>query len=125
MRRLFTVLTAALAVVSFSSMVSAQAATQTEKPKVAAVKVATPAALTASGKVVKFDEATKTLTVTIKAVDKDFTLAADAKIMVGAKTAMASDLVAGKNVKVTYTTVDTKNVASKVTIATEAKVEKK
>ena len=121
MRRLFTVLTDAFAVVSFSSMVSAQVATQTQKPKVAAVKVATPVALSASGTVAKFDEPTKTLTVTTKTGDKDFTLAADAKIMVGAKAAVASDLVAGKNVKVTYATVDGKHVASKVTIAAEKK----
>ena len=121
MRRLFTVLTVAFAVVSFSSMVSAQAATQTQKPKVAAVKVATPVALTASGKVAKFDEATKALTVTTKTGDKDFTLAVDAKIMVGAKAAVAGDLVAGKNVKVTYAMVDGKHVASKVTIAAEKK----
>jgi hypothetical protein len=39
MRRFFTVLTAMFAVVAFSSMVFAQAATaQTEKPKVAAEK---------------------------------------------------------------------------------------
>ena len=110
MRRLFTVLTVAFAVVSFSSMVSAQAATQTQKPKVAAeqaavktqtVKVAKPVALSASGTVAKFDEATKTLTVTTKTGDKDFMLAADAKIMVGAQAAAAGDLMAGKKVKVT------------------------
>ncbi len=132
MRRLFTVLTVAFAVVSFSSMVSAQAATatQTQKPKVAAeqtaaktqtVKVAKPVALSASGTVAKFDEATKTLTVTTKTGDKDFTLAADAKIMVGAKAAAAGDLMAGKKVKVTYATMDGKHVASKVTIAADKK----
>jgi hypothetical protein len=155
MRRFFTVLTAAFAVVAFSSMVFAQAATQTtpvEKKVVkaaakteqaadkTAVKTAQAAektavktekvvkALSTSGKVAKFDEATKTLTVTTKGADKDFTLAADAKIMAGAKTATTADL-AGKTVKVTYTTVDGKNVASKVTIAPEpkapAKAEKK
>jgi len=121
MRRLFTVLTVAFAVVSFSSMVSAQAATQTQKPKVAAVKVATPAALSASGKVATLVEATQILTVTTKDGDQEFTLAADAKIMVGAKAAVAGDLVAGKNVKVTYAMVDGKHVASKVTIAAEKK----
>jgi hypothetical protein len=139
MRRFFTVLTATFAVVAFSSMVFAQAATaQTEKPKAAAEKtvkaekVATPQAekpvvkadkavvktLSASGKVAKFDEATKTLTVG----DKDFMLAADAKVMAGAKAATTADLAAGKTVKVTYTVVDGKNMASKVAIAAEAKV---
>lgn len=121
MRRLFTVLTVAFAVVSFSSMVSAQAATQTHKSKVAAVQVTTPAALSASGKVVTFVEATQILTVTTKDGDMEFTLATDAKIMVGAKAAVAGDLVAGKNVKVTYAMVAGKHVASKVTIAAEKK----
>src|ERR1035437_4721258 len=85
MRRFITVLTAAFAVVAFSSMVLAQAATQTPVPdkQVAAkapVKTVKPAALSASGKVAKLDEATKALTVTTKDGDKDFTLAADAKI---------------------------------------------
>jgi hypothetical protein len=125
MRRFFTVLTATFAVVAFSSMVFAQAATQTQttekKTVVKTEKTVKPAVLSASGKVAKFDEATKALTVTTKDGDKDFTLAADAKIMAGAKVAMAADLVAGKTVKVTYTVVDAKNVASKVTIAAEPK----
>jgi preprotein translocase subunit YajC len=132
MRRYFTVLTAAFAVVAFSSMVFAQAATQTvEKKKVVKTVVQTEKVVKASsvsGKVAKFDEATRILTVTTKGVDTDFTLAADAKIMAGAKAATTADL-AGKTVKVTYTTVDGKNVASKVTIAPEpkapAKTEKK
>jgi hypothetical protein len=131
MRRVFTVLTAALAVVAFGSMVFAQAATEkkAEKTAVKAEKTVKTAALAASGKVAKFDEATKTLTVTTKTGEMEFTLGADAKIMEGAKTATTADL-AGKTVKVTYTTVEGKHVASKVTIAAAkaaapAKVEKK
>jgi hypothetical protein len=125
MRRFITVLTAAFAVVAFSSMVLAQAATQTPVPDKqvatkAPVKTVKPAALSASGKVAKLDEATKALTVTTKDGDKDFTLAADAKIMAGAKVALFADLT-GKTVKVTYAVVDGKNVASKVTIAAEPK----
>jgi hypothetical protein len=128
MRRFMTVLTAAFAVVTFSSMVFAQTATQTppvEKKVVekAAVKTVKPVVPSASGKVAKFDEVTKILTVTTKDGDKDFTLAADAKIMAGAKVATFADLT-GKTVKVTYTVVDTKNVASKVTIAAEPKAAK-
>jgi len=117
MRRVFTVLTAAFVAFTFSSMVFAQAATQTEK-KPATVKTekvpAKAVAKSATGKVAKFDEATKTLTVG----DKDYTLAAEAKIVAGTKEVKAADL-AGKNVKVTYTVVDGKNVASKVTVAAE------
>ena len=135
MRRFVTILTAVVAVAAFSTMAFAQATTAAKpatavKPVVAtqpapAAKpvVAAQAApkavkpLAANGKVAKFDEATKTLTVG----DKDFVLAPDAKIMAGAKAATTADL-AGKTVKVTYTVVDGKNVASKVTIAATPKV---
>jgi hypothetical protein len=147
MRRVFTVLTAAFVALTFSSMVFAQAAEKTAvkttekavaktetaakttekavaKTETAAKtteKAAAKAApLTTSGKVAKIDEATKAFTVTTKDGDKEFTLAADAKITAGAKEAKAADL-AGKNVKVTYASVDGKNVASKVTVASEPK----
>ena len=122
MRRFLTVLTAAVAVVAFSSMVFAQAPTQTKTEK-KAEKAATKAEPeSATGKVAKVDEAAKTFTVTTKSGDKDFTLAADAKITAGTKTEKVADLT-GKNVKVTYTVVSGKNVASKVTVASEAKPE--
>jgi hypothetical protein len=131
MRRFVTILTAVVAVAAFSTMAFAQtptaakSAATTAKPAVATqpapaakpvvAEQAAPKAvkpLSANGKVVKFDEATKTLTVGAK----EFVLAADAKIMAGAKAATTADLD-GKTVKVTYTVVDGKNVASKVTIA--------
>jgi hypothetical protein len=136
MRRFVTILTAVVAVAAFSTLSFAQATTAakpatTVKPAVAtqpapAAKpvVAVQAApksvakpLSANGKVTKFDEATKTLTVGVK----EFVLAPDAKIMAGAKVATTADLD-GKTVKVTYTVVDGKNVASKVTIAATPKV---
>ena len=126
MRRFVTILTAVVAVAAFSTMVLAQTAAPA-KPAVAAkpataakpavdTQAAKPAAkpaakMTAKGEG-KYDEATKTLTVG----DKTFTLAADAKIMVGAKAGTTADLT-GKNVLVTYTVVDGKNVASKVAVA--------
>jgi hypothetical protein len=45
--------------------------------------------------------------------------AADAKIAIGAKAGAAADLAAGKSVKVTYTVVEGKDMASKVTITAE------
>jgi hypothetical protein len=127
MRRVITTLTAVVAVVAFSSMVFAQtaatkpapttkpvAATQAAPAKV--VKAAKPLSAKGEG---KYDEAAKTLTVG----EKVFTLAPDAKITMGAKAATTADM-AGKKVMVTYTVVDGKNVASKVTIAAP-KTEKK
>ena len=154
MRRIFTALTAAFAVVAFSSAVFAQAPAATEKAakattakvekaktemakteqvatekKEAVKKAAVPVAV---GKVAKYDAATKTLTVTTKKGDENFTLTADTKIAAGAKAAKEDDLVAGKNVKVAYTEAGGQMTATKVTIAakkvapkTEKKEEKK
>ena len=55
--------------------------------------------------------------------DKEFELAPDAKIMSGAKAAPAADLT-GKTVKVTYTVVDGKNVASMVRMPAAPKTER-
>ena len=148
MRRMFTVLTAAFAIVAFSSMTFAQApaaekatkpavektvkaekakteqaATSTEKK--AEKKAATP---TATGKIAKFDAATKTLTVTTKKGDENFTLNADTKIMAGSKAGTDSELVAGKSVKVAYTEAGGQMTATKVTLQAEKaapKTEKK
>lgn len=136
MRRFVTILAAVVAVAAFSTMsfakpvaaakpaaavkaapvakpVAATTQTPAAKPARMAKTAATakPAKLSAKGEA-KFDEATKELTVG----DKMFTLAADAKIMMGAKTVPTAELT-GKHVMVTYTVVDGKNVASKVTIA--------
>lgn len=118
MRRFSTALTAALAVVALGSMVLAQPAAKpaaTEK-KIKTVAVKTVKTMSVTGMVTKFDEATRTLTVG----EKEFTLGANAKITAGAKAATTADL-AGRKVKVTYTTVEGKHVASKVTLAPEAK----
>ncbi|HEY3382920.1 MAG TPA: hypothetical protein VGK32_14185 [Vicinamibacterales bacterium] len=153
MRRIFTVLTAAFAVVAFSSLVLAQTTPQTEKPKAAAEKtvkaekaavakteqaaaktekvekaVAKKAPLSASGKVAKYDDATKTVTVTTKKGDENFAVTADTKIMAGTKVVAAADIT-GKTVKVAFTEADGKMTATKITIAAEkaapAKTEKK
>jgi hypothetical protein len=116
MRRVFNVLTAVAVALAFGSMVFAVPPQQAEKkPAEKAVKKSSTEA--ANGKVERFDDATKTLTVSTKEGEKQFVLGADAKIMSGANVATPAGL-AGKNVKVTYSHVDGKNVASKVTVAT-------
>ena len=129
MRRFSTLMTAAFAVVAFSSAAFAQAATpmktpekNVEKTATKTEKVAHAAALSATGKVAKVDEATRTFTVTTQAGDRHFTLGGDARIMAGAKPEKLTDL-SGKTVKVTYTTAHGRNVASRVTIASEHKPE--
>jgi hypothetical protein len=123
MRRFYTVLAAAFVAVSFSSMVFAQAAAPTEKKAPAKTTTQAPvvkkaAAVAATGKVAKYDDATKTLTVTTKTGDQDFVLGTDAKIVTNMKAGTAADLAAGKNVKVTYTEADGKKTATKVNVTT-------
>ncbi len=142
MRRVFTVLAAAFAVVAFSSVTFAQAPAATEKAKPAVekatkttteqaakteTKAAKKTATVATGKIAKYDAATKTLTVTTKKGDENFTLNADTKIVAGAKAGTEDELVAGKNVKVAYSENAGQMTATKVTLVAEkpAKTEKK
>jgi hypothetical protein len=124
MHRCPRMLTAALVVVSFSSLVFAQGSTapQTAERKAStkrSVTVKKPAPLAVTGTVAKYDEATRTLTVTTKSGERSFVLGADTKIMASAKTAPTSDLVAGKNVKVTYTDAAGTLTATKVNVQAE------
>lgn len=153
MRRMFTVLAAAFAVVAFSSVTFAQAPAAAEKAaKPAVEKVAKPAvekvakteqaakhakgeakeaakkmATTATGTIEKYDAATKTLTVKTKKGAENFTLNADTKIAAGSKAGTETELVAGKHVKVAYSDNAGQMTATKVTLAGEkmAKGEKK
>jgi hypothetical protein len=109
MRRFLTVITAVFAVAALGSMVSAQGSSQPRSSEKTVEKSATVVAkaepLSTTGKVEKVDVSARKFTV---------------KITAGAKTEKAEDMK-GKNVKVTYTVADGKNLASKVTIASEQK----
>jgi len=118
MRRALLGLAAAAALMTFGTMAFAQTtepATKTGSAKAAKMEKKSPA-MSATGKVAKFDRSTETLTLTTKEGEKEFTLGSNAKITEGATTATTADL-AGKQAKVTYSHVDGKDVASKVTIA--------
>jgi hypothetical protein len=119
MRRFLTIAMAAVVVVALSFAVFAQTATQTTS---SGKKIEAAGLLSTTGKVDKVDKSTRTFTVKTKDGDKEFTLASDAKITAGAKTEKVTDLP-NKTVKVTYKVVDGRNVASKVTIASEQKPE--
>ncbi len=144
MRRIFTAVVAVFAVTAFSSVALAQATAPAEKATTAKVEKAKPAkvadqaatktekaakkaAPVATGKVAKYDAATKTLTVTTKKGDENFTLNADTKITAGAKAGTEDELVAGKNVKVHYTEANGQMTATRVIVASAAakKSEKK
>jgi hypothetical protein len=124
MRRYPRMLTAALVAVSFSSLVFAQGSTtpQTAEKKASAKKIAAarkPAPLAVTGTVARYDEATRTLTVTTKSGEKSFVLGDSTKIMASAKTMPVSDLVAGKHIKVTYSDAGGTFTATKVNIQAE------
>ena len=130
MRRFTAVLPAAVAVVSLTSFAFAQAdKAKAEKPAAkveqATAKKAAPAAPSAAGKIAKFDEASKVLVVTTpKDGDKTFTLGASTKIVSGAKALKTTDLVVGREVKVTYREADGKMTATRIAVAAEKKGEK-
>jgi hypothetical protein len=126
MRRFITVATVVFALVAFGSMALAQGAKASDKKKdeKTVTKVEKTEPLAATGKVDKLDDSGKKFTLKTKDGDKEFTLAKDAKITAGTKTEKA-EAMKGKDVKVTYTVVDGKSVASKVTIASDQKDEKK
>jgi hypothetical protein len=134
MRRTFTVLAAALAVVAFNSVTFAQTAAQAEKTakpavekvaktentaKTEAKEVKKAAAPTATGTIEKYDAATKTLTIKAKKGAEHFTLNANTKIVAGTKAGKEAELVAGKNVKVAYTEAAGQMTATKVTLVAE------
>lgn len=147
MRRMFTVLTAAFALVAFTSLASAhtpsQAGTAAKAAKPAAEKVVKPAAAkpvqaekstkkemkksaaTARGEVEKYDSAARTLTVKTKKGPETFAVTGDTKITAGAKAGNESELVAGKNVIVHYTEANGQMTATQVSIAAEHAMAKK
>lgn len=116
MRRVISVLTVAVAAVALSTMAFAQAPAAKAPTAKPAVARTTHLSVRGEG---KYDEATKTLTVG----GKSFTLAPNAKVMMGAKTVAIAEAT-GKHVLVAYTVVDGKNVASKVTIAKPSRTPK-
>jgi hypothetical protein len=116
MRRFITAVAAVAVVVAFSSMSIAQTAQASAKPQ--AEKTATKSAKpSVTGKIAKFDEATKTLTVTVKDAEKSFLVNAETKIHAGAKTLKSTALAVGTEVKVTYTETEGKMTATNIAVA--------
>jgi hypothetical protein len=120
MRRLLYNLTAGAAVLALAATVSAS---QTPGPspsaKPAKATAAKPAGKSATGKIAKFDDASKTLTITTGKGEESFTLADTATLHEGAKTITTADLggLAGHTAKIRYTEAGGKMTAESVTVA--------
>jgi hypothetical protein len=106
------VLVAALAGAGLSAQTGAKA-------KAAAAAPATPKALSATGKIVGFDDATKTLTLSTAKGEEKFVLGSSARLQEGAKTITAANLssLAGHQAKVRYTASGSDKAAESVMVS--------
>jgi hypothetical protein len=106
------VLVAALAGAGLSAQTGATA-------KAAAATPATPKALSATGKIVGFDDATKTLTLSTAKGEEKFVLGSSARLQEGAKTITAANLssLAGHQAKVRYTASGSDKAAESVMVS--------
>ena len=87
--------------------------------KTAATAPATPKALSATGKIVGFDDATKTLTLSTAKGEEKFVLGSSARLQEGAKTITAANLsgLAGYQAKVRYTASGSDKAAESVMVS--------
>ena len=110
--------------VAVAGSAAAQAKPQAQKP--GAAKVARATTLTASGKVVKFDAASNTLTVSTNQGEQQFMLNSTARITEGQKSVAASQLgtLTDRQVQVRYTESEGHKMASSVRITAAPKAPK-
>jgi len=96
---------------------AAQTATKATAPSAAAA--AAPKALSATGKIVSFDDGTKTLTLSTAKGEEKFVLGSSARLQEGAKTITAANLssLAGRQAKVRYTASGSDRSAESVMVS--------
>jgi hypothetical protein len=92
--------------------------TKSAKP----AKTAAPKAASATGKIVSYDDASKTLTISTSKGEEKFVLGSSAKLNEGAKTITAANLssLAGQQAKVHYTVSGTDKTAESVMVSAPA-----
>jgi hypothetical protein len=102
MRKLIRASSVAVVVALAGAGLSAQPAATKATSKITA---AAPKALSATGKIVRFDDATKTLTLSTAKGEEKFMLGSSARLQEGAKTITPATLssLAGHQAKVRYT----------------------
>ena len=108
------VLVAALSGVGFAAQPAPKA-----KAAAAAPAAAAPKALAATGKIVSFDDATKTLTLSTAKGEEKFVLGSSARLQEGATTITSANLssLAGHQAKVRYTASGSENAAESVMVS--------
>jgi hypothetical protein len=119
MRKCILASSVAILVAAFAGVgMAAQTATKAKAPAAAAAPAA-PKALSATGKIVGFDDATKTLTLSTAKGEEKFVLGSSARLQEGAKTITAANLsgLAGHQAKVRYTASGSDKAAESVMVS--------
>jgi len=113
------VLASSLAVLLATVAGAGPSAQTSTNGKTAAAAPATPKALSATGKIVGFDNATKTLTLSTPKGEEKFVLGSSARLQEGAKTITTANLsgLAGYQAKVRYTASGSNKSAESVMVS--------
>jgi opacity protein-like surface antigen len=114
MRRILSTAVAALAVVALSG--SAYAAQATKEAKQEA-KHATAKSMAATGKIAKYDESSKTVTLTTSKGDESFVLGDNAKVTHSGKAVTDLSTLVGHSAKVHYTEAGGTKTATSIAVA--------
>ncbi len=102
-----------------TALTGAGLSAQTAKTKDATAAPAAPKALSATGTIVSFDDATKTLTLSTAKGEEKFVLGSTARLQEGAKTITSANLssLAGHQAKVRYTASGSDKAAESVMVS--------
>jgi hypothetical protein len=117
--RKFLILASSVAVLMAALAGAGQAAQTGTKGRTAAAAAATPRALSATGKIIGFDDSTKTLTLSTTKGEEKFVLGSSVRLQEGAKTITAANLssLAGHQAKVRYTDAGGDKAAESVMVS--------
>jgi hypothetical protein len=122
MRKVITAFGIAALVAALGGVGYAQT-TKSAKP----AKTAAPKAASATGKIVSYDDASKTLTISTSKGEEKFVLGSSVKLNEGAKTITAANLssLTGQQAKVHYTASGSDKTAESVMVSEPAHAAKK
>ncbi len=112
MRRILTTAAAVLGVVALSGSAYAAQASKPAKPHATAAK-----SMSATGKIAKYDAASKTVTLTTSKGDESFVLGDTAKITHSGKAVSDLSTMVGHSAKVHYTEADGTKTATSIAVA--------
>lgn len=113
MRRIISMTVAAATVLALGGSALAAKATKEEKPKATAAAKS----MSATGKISKYDESSKTVTLTTSKGDESFVLGDSAKVMHSGKAVTDVNSLVGHNAKVHYTEANGTKTATSVVVS--------